>query len=118
MKGLVADINVIGHWRIIRGHLEGALWGEVWASLKLTEETFKSLGLPLEVVDSVLWKVCQEKELILLTDNRNADSPDSLEVTIRAQNTSTSLPVFTIGDSDRIMGDKLYAQRAAEKLLD
>jgi hypothetical protein len=53
-----------------------------------------------------------------MTDNRNDDGPDSLEATIRNENQAGSLPVVTIADTDRILRDRLYAERVAECLLD
>ena len=66
----------------------------------------------------MIWQACQHQEVVLITINRNAHGPDSLEVTIRAQNTPTSLPVFTLADGDRILHDKDYAERAAKRLLE
>src|SRR5260370_23589486 len=40
-------------------------------------------------------------ELILITDNRNDGSPDSLAAAIRNFNTPSSLSVFTIADLDK-----------------
>ena len=40
----------------------------------------------------------QAEHLILITDNRNLDSENSLEATIRRNNTPESLPIFTIAD--------------------
>jgi hypothetical protein len=53
-----------------------------------------------------------------VTANRNADGPDSLEATLRTQNTATSLPVFTIADAKRVLRSREYAERVALRLLD
>ena len=42
---------------------------------------------------------------------------DWLEATIRAQNTPSSLPVFTLSDAERIFQSKDYAERVIESLL-
>jgi hypothetical protein len=55
---------------------------------------------------------------VLLTSNRNADGPDSLEATIRAENQPDSLPVITISNHERVLQDRQYAERVAESLLD
>src|ERR1051325_4476650 len=39
------------------------------------------------------WQTCQQNQLCLVTDNRNADDPDSLETTIRSRNTASSFPL-------------------------
>lgn len=64
--------------------------------------------------------MCQHKELVLITANRNHDGEDSLEATIRRENTPHSLPVLTLADADRILFilfDPVYADHVAEKLL-
>ena len=42
---------------------------------------------------------------------------DSLEQTIREENTSTSLPILTIGNVDRMM-QKKYRDRCESRLLE
>jgi hypothetical protein len=56
--------------------------------------------------------------VILITNNRNSDSPDSLEATIRRYNTAHSLPVFTIADLDKFRMNRSYAERVLERLLE
>lgn len=58
------------------------------------------------------------EELVLITGNRNDDGADSLEATIRNENQPDSLPVITIADQDRVLQDRLSAERVAESLLD
>jgi hypothetical protein len=84
----------------------------------LTEYDFERLGLARDVSDSLLWNLCQEREIVLVTANRNDDGPDSLEATVRAHNGPASLPVFTIADADRVLREQTYATRVAEKPLD
>jgi hypothetical protein len=57
-------------------------------------------------------------EIVLITANRNSDGPDSLELTIRRENESTSLPVLTLSDSQRVESDREYAEVTAEALID
>ncbi len=54
----------------------------------------------------------------MITGNRNDDGPTSLEATIRNENQPDSLPVITIGDADRVLRDRIYAEKVAERLLD
>jgi hypothetical protein len=56
--------------------------------------------------------------LVLITNNRNADSEDSLEVAIREHNTPNSLPVLTIGNVDRFRKSRKYAEKVVEQLYD
>ena len=73
-------------------------WTVFWDHLHLQYCHFSDIGLAPDSLDSLVWKTCQNEELILLTDNRNEDTPDSLEATIRTLNSPVSLPVFTIAN--------------------
>jgi len=55
---------------------------------------------------------------VLITANRNREGEDSLEATIRRENTPTCLPVITLTDPSRIVHEKQYARRAAERLIE
>jgi hypothetical protein len=57
-------------------------------------------------------------ESLLITGNRNAQGEESLEMNIRENRTSDSLPVFTISDPNRIMRDREYAERVAARLIE
>jgi hypothetical protein len=92
--------------------------GELWAELGLGVITFASLGLPGTTPDDELWRLCQREQIILVTANRNHDGPHSLEAVIRAENRPDSLPVFAIGEADRVIESRDYAVRTAERLLD
>jgi hypothetical protein len=59
----------------------------------------------------------QTRGLLLLTVNRNMREPDSLEQTIREENTATSLPVITIGSPDRL-DEKSYREACAVRLVE
>jgi hypothetical protein len=118
VKGILADNNILGHFTHLRRVWESPYWRAEWESLHLSEHDFEGLGLARNVPDSVLWRLCQEREIVFVTANRNDHGPDSLEATIRAQNGPTSLPVFTIADAQRVLHEQTYATRVAEKLLD
>ena len=55
--------------------------------------------------------------MVLLTHNRNMKGDDSLEQTIREDNTPTSLPAVTIGRIDRIR-ERAYRERCAVRLIE
>ena len=76
------------------------------------------MGLAPTTPDDVLWRECQQREVVLVTANRYDDGPDSLESAIRNGNMPSCLPVFTIGDAKRFQLDREYAERAALKLLE
>src|SRR5437867_2878067 len=117
MKGTMADINAEGHLEILLYCWQSEYWLEVWEHLGLSVVTFEECGLNRESPDSVIWQCCQDRQLVLITANRNDDGPDSLEATIRDRNKAESLPVFTLADSDRLKHDAQYAARTAVKLL-
>jgi hypothetical protein len=118
VKALLADINIQRQVEILITILESESWRNLWSPLNLSLRTFRDLGLALDVSDAVLWQVCQQEQLILITANRNHDGPDSLEAAIRAHNTPQSLPLFTIGRQQEIQHSKVYAERVAAQLLD
>lgn len=118
MKAILSDINIQGHMRVLVNILEGEDWREFWSSLDLAVLTFRDVNLSQQTPDAVIWQTCQQEQMVLVTANRNADGPDSLEVTLRTQNTATSLPVFTIADEKLVLRSRDYAERVAIKLLD
>ena len=118
VKGILADIHMKGPVADLAGAMQGGSWGEFWNELKLTLVTFEDLGLTATSTDEEIWDKCQEEQLILVTNNRNQESPDSLEATIRRHNSPKCLPVFTIGDLDRFRKDRDYAERVLERLYE
>jgi len=85
--------------------------------LDLPVQTFQDVGLPIDTSDREVWRFAQKKQLVLLTGNRNNDGADSLEQTIRDENTRTSLPVITISVIGR-MEEQRYREQCAERLVD
>jgi hypothetical protein len=113
---LLADVNIQGHVDILVKRMRAEPWIGFWDDLGLTSMSFADLGLSPDDSDAVIWHRCQERRALLLTNNRNDDDPDSLEATIRSCNTPESLPVFTIGDAERLRNGE-YADRVIERLL-
>jgi hypothetical protein len=79
---------------------------------------FEDVGLADTATDLEVWQRCQAEQMTLITGNRNLTGPDSLEATIRLHNTSSSLPVFTIADVDRLNASRSYVEEVVESLLD
>ncbi len=79
--------------------------------------TFENVGLPIDSNDRDVWRFAQTQQLILLTGNRNKDGSDSLEQTIRDENTPNSLPVITIGIVGRLE-ESAYREECAERLVE
>ncbi|NJK67337.1 MAG: DUF5615 family PIN-like protein [Microcoleus sp. CSU_2_2] len=98
------------------------LWGivavEGWLELApLRFISFEEVGLSIDSSDRIVWRFAQANQMILLTANRNMKGLDSLEQTIREENTSTSLPVVTIGNLDRL-DERNYRERCAARLVE
>ncbi len=96
MISLLADANAIGDVDKIVRLMQLEPWTDFWALLNLELLYFGDVGLRLDSTDLEIWQVCQERGLILITDNRKMDSADSLEASIRQFNNNESWPVFTI----------------------
>jgi hypothetical protein len=79
--------------------------------------TFNDVGLSIDSNDRDVWRFAQEKQLILLTGNRNNEGRDSLQQTIQDENKPTSLPVITIGIIDRLR-ERAYREQCAERLVE
>jgi hypothetical protein len=79
--------------------------------------TFTDVGLSIDSNDRDVWRFAQAKELLLLTGNRNKDGADSLEQTIREENTPDSIPVITVGIVDRLE-ERAYREQCAERLVE
>ena len=117
MISLLADANIQGQIAILVARMQGESWRGFWDHLQLRHVTFADVGLQPADTDATVWHRCQQRGLLLLTDNRNEDGPDSLEATIRANNGPTSLPVFTIGNVRQLSDNPAYADRVVDKLF-
>ena len=118
MRGILADINAEGALTSLRYIWLSDAWRELWIGLNLSVEDFRTLGLPFDAPDSIIWRTCQREQLVLITENRNKRGSDSLEATIQNENQPDRLPVITIANTDRVLRDRLYAETVAERLLD
>lgn len=114
MIRFLADHNIEGQAEILWGTIASEGWAEIF-SLKLL--TFADIGLSYESNDREVWRYAQENQMILLTDNRNMESENSLEQTIREENTLSSLPVLTIGNVSR-MDEKAYRKKCATRIAE
>jgi hypothetical protein len=111
---VLADHNLEGQAQMLWKTLESSGWLELY-SLPLIR--FAELGLPENSNDRQVWRFAQPQGMILLTGNRRMTGEDSLEQTLREENTLTSLPVLTIGDLNRMVESK-YRNRCMDRLLD
>ena len=118
MKKILADNDVEGHLATLAHFWSDEPWHALWSELGWSIETFASLGLNRDASDAEIWAVCQARGIVLATGNRNAESPVSLEATIRRDNQPDSLPVLTIANPRRILSDRDYAEGVALRLLE
>jgi predicted nuclease of predicted toxin-antitoxin system len=118
VKGILADANITGYMDLLVARMQGEPWKLFWNHLRLRYVHFSDVGLAVDAPDELIWQTCQNNDLYLITDNRNEAGSNSLEATIRAHNTPTSLPVFTIADVQRIRHSREYADQVIETLLE
>ncbi len=115
---LLVDANLDGHAELLDMRLRTETWREVRDYLDIHLLHFEQASLDRSAKDDVVWRLCQEKGYYLLTANRNLDSDDALEATIRREGTPDSLPVFTFADADRIYQSAGYLDEVVETLLE
>lgn len=106
MKGILADNDVRGHVEYLVLLMNAEPWREFWQDLGLALYHLEDIGLSASSTDVEVWERCQAEEIALVTGNRNLSGPDSLEATIRLQNTPQNLPVFTIADVNKLHTSK------------
>jgi hypothetical protein len=110
-------VQMIGDVEPLIEAMQREPWTEFWNHLGLALYHFEDVGLTPTSADLEIWLRCQAEQLVLITDNRNEDSADSLGAAIRTYNTPSSLPVFTIGKLARFQKSNEYAERVVDKLL-
>ena len=118
MVRIMADNDVLGHVRHLAYICQSRDWIEFWRGLSCVVYSFDDFGLQADASDSDVWQICQDNDVILITGNRTAKGPDSLETTIREHNDASCLPVLTISDADRIAHDREYAMAVVERLFE
>jgi hypothetical protein len=117
VPAILVDANIEGHGTRIWQRLQSADWREFTVALDLTFLSFRDVGLADDSPDDAVWRHCQERSYYLLTSNRNEDSEDSLEATIRREGTLESVPVLTLPLPDRVYHSKAFLERVVDKLL-
>lgn len=111
---LLADHNIEGQALILYQMLANDGWLPL---LDLRVITFREAGLAIRSDDRLIWRFAQAEEMVLLTANRNKEGLNSLEQTIREENTPTSLPVLTISSLEHF-AEPHYRERCYLRLLD
>jgi hypothetical protein len=109
------DHNLKGHALVLFGAIASLGWFDV-VSIRFI--TFAEMELAIDSDDRVVWRLTQESQMILMTANRSMKGKDSLEQVMREENTSTSLPVITIANADRLLNNSEYRGRCVKSLIE
>ena len=98
--------------------LWGSLIAEGWLELaEIDFVMFTTVGLAFDSNDRDVWRFAQANGMVLLSSNRNMQDDDSLEQTIRQENTTDSLPVITFSNVQRL-DKKSYRDRCIARLVE
>lgn len=117
MIGIMSDQDILGLANALFQRCRDE-WGEFLDDLDVRIVTFEDLELQSDSSDSEIWHACQQNNVVLLAANRNKESDESLEATIRERNQSTSLTVLTIGNVDALRTDAAYFSLTIERLME
>jgi len=109
------DHNLRGHAVLLLGSILSSSWLH-WVPIRFI--TFDEMELPIDSDDRAVWQPAQSNQMILLTANRSMKGGNSLEQLMREEVTSTSLPVITLGDADRLLNDFQYRERCTTRLVE
>jgi len=114
MRTILVDYNMEGQAAMLWDTLEHEGWPEV---IPIHMVMFADVGLAPNTTDRMVWRFAQQHAMVLLTNNRSDNEEDSLEQTLREENTSASYPVLTIGNLDRIQ-ERHYREQCVERLIE
>jgi hypothetical protein len=114
MLSILVDHNIEGQSR----RLWSTILAEGWLDLMpMRMVTLAAVGLTGDTNDRDVWRFAQAQQMVLLTANRRRKGQDSLEQTLREEYSSTSLPVVTIGNPNRMNNNKAYREQCATRLV-
>lgn len=111
---VLADYNLTRQALLLVGSLVTGGWLDLVA---IRVMTFEDVGLSPDSSDRSVWQFAQVNQMLLLTANRNMKGKDSLEQVMREENRSTSYPIITIGDLDRV-NEYDYREQCVERLIE
>ena len=111
---LLVDHDIEGYAVLLWGSLLAEGWLEL---VEIDFVMFTTVGLAFDSNDRDVWRFAQANGMVLLTSNRNMQDDDSLEQTIRQENTTDSLPVITISNVQRL-DKKSYRDRCIARLVE
>ena len=68
MIALLADVNIEGHVARLMSQMQGSYWRDFWDHLQLHPSRFQDVGLSANDSDAIVWQLCQQQRLYLLTN--------------------------------------------------
>jgi predicted nuclease of predicted toxin-antitoxin system len=111
---ILVDHNLEGNARLLFVEMHNGGWAEL---LDLKFVYYSDVSLDIESDDVTVWRYAQSEDMCILTDNRNEADDTALNAVIRRENTLSSLPVITVGNSRRLT-ESAYRQDAATRLAE
>jgi len=111
---LLVDHDIEGYAVLLWGSLIAEGWLEL---VEIDFVMFTTVDLAFDSNDRKVWRFAQANGMVVLTSNRNMQDDNSLEQTIRQENTKDSLPVITISDVQRL-DKKSYRDRCIARLVE
>src|SRR5260370_22418381 len=99
MTILLSDHDMEGQAALLFSAMQNLGWADL---LDIHLARFLEVGLPETTPDRLVWRYAQAQQMLLLTGNRSMKGADSLEETIRQENTPTALPVLTVSVVERL----------------
>ncbi len=114
MISILLDHNIKGYYDLFTGTLTTE---DTEGKIKIEFILFSDVGMPNDSTDQVIWDFVQEKQMFLLTNNRNRKGVDSLQEAIESDTSFDSIPVLTIGNLNRIH-ERRYRERCIARIID
>jgi hypothetical protein len=114
MLAILADHDIEGQGRLLWDILAAEGWPGL---LELRLVIFAEAGLTITASDRAVWRYAQQNAMLLLTANRTMNDPDSLEQTLRDENSASSLPVIIVGDANKVYA-RAYRDSCATRLVE
>lgn len=111
----LVDHNLERYAAILLGKIASDGWLDL---IPIRFITFREIELKIDSSDRLVWQVAQDNQMILLTANRNMKGDDSLEQTLRENNTANSLPIVTISSLDRFRNESNYRSQCADRIIE
>lgn len=111
----LVDHNLERHAEVLLGNIANQGWLD---TIPVRFVSLKEVELSIDSSDRIVWRTAQANQMILLTANRRMKGKNALEKVLREENTSSSLPVITIGNADRFLDERDYRDQCVDRLLE